>query len=243
MQLSLGLRDNMNCGRKYKYAMEDISDMDRKITGAEYLYLALYAFAGIGLEMILVGVIEPLFGISLETYTVGQNILHWCVTCVIWLIVGIFLINLAGRKYDFYLWEHRSRLKGWQYFGIGICLLVSVVSHYLDWGGFKPFLEFQRLGALKFMFQYMYYLFEAFLISLIIIFAQKACETWFKKENIPYGGIVLALTWGLMHIASKGSIAVGLLSAFGGFLYGAAYLVVSKDYRKALPLMCLMFML
>lgn len=50
--------------------------MKNKITGADYLYLALYAFAGIGLELILVGVIEPLFGISLETYTTSQNILH-----------------------------------------------------------------------------------------------------------------------------------------------------------------------
>lgn len=48
-----------------------------------------------------------------------------------------------------------------------------------------------------------YYFFEAFLFYLIIIFGQKAC------------------------------ISVGLLSAFGGFLYGAAYLIVGKDYRKA----------
>ncbi|TAN65517.1 hypothetical protein WS9_012180 [Paraclostridium sordellii 8483] len=118
-----------------------------------------------------------------------------------------------------------------------------MASHYIDWGGFKPILEFQRLGVLKFIFQYIYYLFEVFLITLIVIFAQKAFEKWFKNETIPYGGIVLALTWGLMHIVSKGSITVGLLSAFGGFLYGSAYLVVGKDYRKALPLMYLMFVL
>ena len=218
-------------------------DKDKKITGADYLYLALYAFAGIGLELVLVGIIEPIFGVSLETYTTLQNIIHWIVISVIWLIVGIFLIALAKRKYDFNLWEHQSKLKGWQYLGIIICLAVSIVSHYMDWGGFKPLLEFQRLGLLKFIFQYVYYLFEAFLISLIIIFGQKACEKWFGNEAIPYGGIVLALTWGLMHIVSKDSISVGLLSACGGFLYGAAYLVVGKDYRKALPIMSLMFIL
>lgn len=217
--------------------------MKNKITGADYLYLALYAFAGIGLELILVGVIEPLFGISMETYTTSQIILHWITICIVWLLAGIFLISLAGKKYNFNLWEHKSRLKGLQYLGIVVCLLVSVGAHYADWGGLKPLLELQRLGMLKFVFQYIYYIVEGFLISLIVIFGQKACETWFKKENIPYGGIILALTWGLMHIVSKGSIMVGLLSAFGGFLYGAAYLVVGKDYRKALPLMCLMFVL
>lgn len=213
------------------------------MTGADYLYLALYAFAGIGLELILVGVIEPIFGISLETYTTAQHIIHWIVICIVWLIVWAFLIGLAKKKYGFNVWERQSKLKAWQYLGIIICLVVSVVSHYMDWGGFKPLLEFQKLGALKFIFQYIYYLFEAFLFSLIIIFGQKACEKWFKNEAIPYGGIVLALTWGLMHIVSKGSISVGWLSAFGGFLYGAAYLIVGKDYRKALPLMCFMFIL
>ncbi|CEK30617.1 hypothetical protein JGS6364_12631 [[Clostridium] sordellii] len=217
--------------------------MEKKITGLDYLYLSLYAFAGIGLELILVGIIEPLFGLSLETYTTMQNLLHWVVICIIWLIVGIFLINLAKKKYDFDLLENKIKLKGLQYVGIVLCLIVSIASHYIDWGGFKPILEFQRLGVLKFIFQYIYYLFEVFLITLIVIFAQKAFEKWFKNETIPYGGIVLALTWGLMHIVSKGSITVGLLSAFGGFLYGSAYLVVGKDYRKALPLMYLMFVL
>jgi hypothetical protein len=217
--------------------------MEKKITGADYLYLALYAFAGIGLELILVGVTESLFGVSLKTYTTSQHIIHWVVICIIWLIVGIFLINLASKKYNFNLWENKSNLKGWQYIGVAICLVVSIASHYVDWEGFKPLLEFQRLGMLKFIFQYIYYLFETFLISQIVIFGQKACEKWFKNETIPYGGIILALTWGLMHIVSKGSVAIGLLSAFGGFLYGAAYLVVGKDYKKALPLMYLMFVL
>lgn len=217
--------------------------MEKKITGADYLYLALYAFAGIGLELILVGVTESLFDVSLKTYTTSQHIIHWVVICIIWLIVGIFLINLASKKYDFNLWENKSNLKGWQYIGVAICLVVSIASHYVDWEGFKPILEFQRLGMLKFIFQYIYYLFETLLISQIVIFGQKACEKWFKNETIPYGGIVLALTWGLMHIVSKGSVAIGLLSAFGGFLYGAAYLVVGKDYKKALPLMYLMFVL
>lgn len=217
--------------------------MEKKITGADYLYLALYAFAGIGLELVLVGVIEPLFGISLKTYTTPQNILHWVLTCILWLFVGVFLIRLARKKYDFNLWAHKSRLKGWQYIGIALCLLISIASHFMDWGGFKPLVELQKLGALKFAFQFVYYLFEAFLISLIIVFGQKACEKWSKNEAIPYGGIVLALTWGLAHILSKDSVAVGLLAAFGGFLYGSAYLLVGKDYKKALPLMCLMFIL
>ena len=217
--------------------------MRKRITGVDYLFLALCAFAGMALELILAFVIEPIFGIYIGTYTTAQMIGHWIVICVIWLLVGIFLIGLANKKCGFNLWEHRNKLKTWQYFGIIVCLVVSIVSHYIDWKGFKPSLEFQNLGLVKFIFQYTYYFFETFLMSLIIIFGQQACEMWFNNKAIPYGGIVLALTWGLIHIVSKGSILVGLLSAFGGFLYGAAYLIVGKDYRKALPLMFLMFVL
>lgn len=222
---------------------ENHMDTNKKITGADYLYLALYAFAGIGLELVLVGVVEPIFGLSIDTYTTVNHIIHWVVISIIWLLVGSFLIILAGKKYDFNLWENKNKLKGWQYIGIASCLIVSVASHYFDWEGFKPILELQRLGTIKFVFQYIYYFFEVFLITQIVIFGQKACEKWFRNERIPYGGIVLALTWGLMHIASKGSVAVGVLTAMNGFLYGAAYLVVGKDYRKALPLMYLMFAL
>ena len=43
---------------------------------------------------------------------------------------------------------------------------------------------------------------------------------WFKNNKIPYGGIILGLTWGLGHIVSKGSVPIGILSAMGGFLFG-----------------------
>lgn len=70
-----------------------------------------------------------------------------------------------------------------------------------------------------------------------------ACEKWFHNDKIPYGGIILGLTCGLAHIFTKESLAVGLLSAFGGFLFGAAYLLVNKDYRKALPIITLLFII
>lgn len=92
-----------------------------------------------------------------------------------------------------------------------------------------------------FIFQYIYYAFETLLFTLILVYGQKACESWFKKKNIPYGGIILALTWGLAHTFTKGSIASGLLSALGGFAYGAVYLLVNRDIKKTLPIIFIMF--
>lgn len=226
---------NLNGGERVR--------MNKKITGLDYLFLASYAFAGIGLELVLVNLIEPFLGMQMNTFTVTQHIIHWIITSILWLAVGILLIQLAKRKYEFDLWGYSSKFKNWQYIGVFLYMVVSVTAHYIDWGGFKPWIEFQRLGGLKFSFQYIYYVFEAFLISLIVIFGQRACEKWFNNDKLPYGGIVLALTWGLMHIVSKGTLQAGLFTAFYGFLFGSAYLVVGKDYKKALPLMCFMFMM
>jgi hypothetical protein len=66
---------------------------------------------------------------------------------------------------------------------------------------------------------------------------------WFKKENIPYGGIILAITWGLAHIFTKGNVSVGLLSALGGFAFGIVYLLVNRDIKKTLLILFIMFIL
>ena len=215
--------------------------MGKNAKGSDFLYLALYAFAGFAFELLLAYVIEPLMGLSLDSMTTVQNIVHWIVTCCVWALVGWVLIRVSRKKYGFDIMEVKAKLKLPQYLGCILCIAVIFYLQYLDWGGFKPAIELARCGTLKFIFQYIYYFFETFLFSLIIIFGQRACEKWFKRENIPYGGIVLALTWGIGHILSKGSLTVGLLSALGGFLFGAAYLIVGRDYRKTLPLLFIMF--
>ena len=104
-------------------------------------------------------------------------------------------------------------------------------------------IEWNHSGFVLFIFQYIYYLAEGFLISLVIAYGQKACEMWFHNDKIPYGGIILGLTWGLAHIISKGSILMGLLSVLGGFLFGSIYLLVNKDFKKTFPIITLLFIL
>lgn len=77
-----------------------------------------------------------------------------------------------------------------------LCIIICLTSTWFDWNGSKVLQEFASKGMLKFVFQYIYYLFEVMLFMLIIVYGQKACEVWFKRTNIPYGGIVVALTWG-----------------------------------------------
>lgn len=215
---------------------------EKKGTGFDYLWCALYACAGVAFEL-LVAAVEGLTGIDTRAYTVSQNILHWTITIIGWVLIGLLVIRIGKRTTGFDIWEHREKLKGWQYGAVAACFAVNIIAKYLDWGGFKVLMEWNERGPLLFAFQYFYYLAEGFLISLIIVYGQKACEQWFHRDRIPYGGILLGLTWGLAHIFSKGSLWVGILAAFGGFLFGMAYIFVNRDYRKALPIITLLFLL
>ena len=212
------------------------------VKGWDYFCLALYAFGGLGLEALLAFVIEPfLYGSQMDEWSVAQNIFHWIITCILWGIVCVWLIKLSKNRYGFDIMNKSEKMKIWQWILVIGCVIFMLIVSYFDWNGFKVVKEYNSKGLLRFIFQYIYYLFETGLFMLIIVFGQKACEKWFKNERIPYGGIVVALTWGLAHIFTKGDILVGLISALGGFVFGVVYLLVNRDIKKTFLLLFIMF--
>ena len=210
--------------------------------GLDYLWCSLYACAAFAIELLLVFV-EGKLGIDNNNLSFGEHIGHWTLTTLLWVAAGILVIYIAKKTTGFDIWEQRGKMKGWQYVAVVVTFAINIVAKYFDWNGFKVVHEWNSNGPALFVFQYIYYLAEGFLISLVIVYGQKAFEKWFQNETIPYGGIVLGLVWGLAHIISRGSVVVGILAMISGFLFGAAYLFVNKDYRKALPLIILLFIL
>lgn len=219
------------------------ADGNRKVSGGSYLNLGLYAFAGLGMEALYAYLLEPvLYGKTMENWSGGQTILHWIITCITWGIFAFVLIKKAEGKYSFDLRRRGESLRLWQW---GLCLvfiLLAFWESYRAWGGFKVYLEFAGKGPLLFAFQYLYYAFETMLFLLIVVFGQKACEMWFRRASIPYGGIICGLTWGLAHIFTK-NLATGIAGMVLGFAFGYVYLLVNRDLRKAYVVLFLMFVL
>lgn len=216
-------------------------DNTKKFTGMDYLYLALYAFGGIGLELVI-AFIEPFIYGHAADYNDWTIIAHWIITCLVWGCCAFFLLKSA--KKNLQLETHSNKaMKSWQWIIIIVFLALSLMLSFISWNGFKIQQEFMNLGILNFIFQYIYYFFESVLITLIVVFAQKAFEIWFKQENIPYGGILCGITWGLAHILTKSSIEIGLLSVILGFGFGAVYLLLNRDIRKTIPIIFLMFII
>lgn len=217
---------------------------EKKVKGMDYIWLALTAFGGLGLEALYAYLLEPMiYGCGMEDWKTWQTILHWIITCITWALVAWYTVRSAKKDCGFNLFEKTKSIKVWQWFATIGCVVVCLISTYIDWGGSKVLIEFERNGALKFTFQYIYYLFEVVLFMLIIVYGQKAFEIWFKKENIPYGGIVVALTWGMAHWFTKGTLLAGLYSAFGGFCFGVVYLLLNRNIKWTYVALCIMFIL
>lgn len=221
-----------------------VEKTERKARGWNYLSLALTAFGGLGIEVLYAYLLEPMiYGAQMQDWTTPQVLCHWIITCITWGAVTLLLCRRSNKKYEFDLLTKGDKVKAWQWIAALICIAVVLVMSYIDWNGLKVIIEYQRNGALRFVFQYIYYFFETALFTLIIVFAQKAFEKWFKRENIPYGGIICALTWGLAHMFTKGSVMTGLLSAFCGFSFGVVYLLLGRDIKKTYIALVIMFIM
>lgn len=219
------------------------SVVTKKVKWTDYLGLGLYAFLGLGLEVVLVFIESNIFGTNLSKWSTPQYIIHWIATILLWGLMAFILNKVAKKKYEFDYWDYQENmnLKDW----IIALLLVAIALgiSIWNWSGWKVYKEFNNLGWLKFIFQYLYYLMETVLILLIVVFGQKAGEIKFHQPNIPWGGILLGLTWGLVHALTKGELNIGLFGFFSGILYGVIYLIAKKNVRIAYLLFACMFIL
>lgn len=212
-----------------------------KITGGDFLNLGLYAFAGLGMEVIYAYLLEPaVYGVTMENFSSIQMIAHWILTCATWGLFALVLIKKSEKKYGFPLLEKGKPVNPARWCLCLALIAIALTADVIDWGGFKIYLEFLRRGPLLFVFQYLYYAFETMLFLLIIIFGQKALELWTGKTNIPYGGIICGLTWGLAHAFTKDPLT-GILGLVLGFGMGSVYLLMNKDMKKAYLALFVMF--
>lgn len=201
----------------------------------DYLGYALYAFGGLGIEILLMMLETNLWGISSSKWTILQNVIHWSATCVIWGVLAFLLLKQVPKQH--------SKIRPINIAVVSLIIFVSIVYTSFVWNGFKPIVEFVNNGFIKFIFQYIYYAFESILILLIIIFGQMLFEKFMgRKTNLPAGSIILALTWGLIHILTQGT-GTGIYACIQSCLFGLVYLALNRSIATSYLAITLMFML
>lgn len=76
-------------------------------------------------------------GLEMNNFTTMQNVVHWLITIVGWVLLGILVIYIGKRTTGFDIWERGSKILPWQYVAIVICFVVNIIAKYLEWDGFK----------------------------------------------------------------------------------------------------------
>lgn len=204
----------------------------KTISPVDYLWLALFAFAGFGLE-ILLSMIEPGWGDSV----------HQLVTTALWVTMAVILYFLAKKRYHFDLFAVGHKPSPAQFTSAVVLTGIGIATVTLAWSGFKPSIELQNLGTTGFIVQYIYYLAECLLILLSIVFAQKFMDEIIgNSSQIPWGGLFLALTWGSVHFLTQ-DIMTGLTAMLWALIYGGIYNFCGKKTAYAFPLILIVFLL
>lgn len=205
---------------------------NQNVPAIEFLWLALYAFAGFSLELI-----QGLLG----NFPQGISNL---ITTILWTLVSVGLIYLARTKFAFYLLDNQPILKKQNHYAALGCVAIVIVLTTIGFAGFKPWVEFISVGSLgNYILRLFYYLAETLLILLVIVFAQKFADLKFTlPEWFPAGGIFLAITWGLIHFFLQG-FSGGLYTIAFSLLAGMIFLFMKKDFRWSYLYIALAFIL
>ncbi len=216
-----------------------------KTSCLDFLWYALYAFAGLGIELVLVGAVEPVLfgGVSANDYNTVQKIIHLVITSACWGGIAWVLIKGSKNKLGF------DVLGCYEVKRVNVILsmaavIVCIILNFFDWKTLKIIGEFQSKEPVVFIFQYIYYFFEVGLVFLIVAFGQKFMEELLKrKSRIPFGGIALCCTWGTVHILTKGSIYTGLGVMVFALIYGVIYILLNRNARLSYIAMLLAFII
>ncbi len=205
-----------------------------EIRWTKYLWMSLLSFGAFMLEYLSIFVIEFIFlHVDIWNYTPYQRSVHCIIMAFMWTIFIGIILYLSRKHYRFPSRENKENtisLKNW--IVTFVCFIGCKIITFVDWHTLKVIGEARGKDVFQFCSQYLYYIFEVMLVTLIIIYGQKAFETLLKKESsIPFGGIILAATWGLFHFVSRGvglEIWNGISTIIFSILCGVMYLRLNR---------------
>lgn len=212
------------------------------LNGKNFCNLALYAFAGAGLEILLLIMEQMIYSKGFSQWNSIQQCIHLLSTSIIWGGIIFSLLSISKNKYDFNVFNLKENptIDNWEF--VILISIISIAITTILWGGIKPIKELHNNGLIIWLFQNIYYCFETGIILLIIIFGQKYGEIRFKKEKMMYGGIFLSISWGLVHVLTQG-FATGMFTFSMSIAYGLIYLLLNKNIKFTYLMITLIFIL
>ena len=201
--------------------------MRKYVKWYRYLWISILIFCGFLFEYLVIFMESMLLGFNISSYTPVQRSVHHILMAVIWSVLAGALLIYSDRLFQFpRSCEYRKRSRR-NWITAILCLAGCKVLTFLDWHTLKVIGEFQGNALLSFSTQYLYYFAEVGLVLLILMYGQKAAESFMNRESsVPFGGILLAFTWGAFHFVSRGvgfelwnGISCMIFSLLAGMMY------------------------
>lgn len=206
--------------------------------------LALYAFAVFGWElvvaMLLDGLIEGLVGDP------WVRAVHWLVTAAGWAAGAVLLL----RREPWSAGGHAGASRGRRLVAGGTALVLAIGARTALTQEWKPLAEVTRLhddvGASAFPVSLaalvVYYLAETLVIVTLLGYGQRWGEATWGRPQVPWGGLVLACTWGAAHVFLQGP-AGGVYAMGAAVLYGVLLLAARGRFAPTYALTAAAFLL
>ena len=184
-------------------------------SGWGYVLLALLIFLLLGMDAFSGFVVGPILdGRSLSDPDMLFN--NWYAragvnlfSTILWVISVLLVVRWAKRRGVLSeLLGSRFDSQALLFFGLGVIVLIVILrsgapngSVWLrfvsEYHGFEQ--QYPGYGMGVTVMQHIYYIAESAMVVLSLAAWQRAGEVWTDKTAIPWGGVGLALTWGLAH--------------------------------------------
>ena len=223
--------------------------MTKTVKWSRYLWLSLLCFSFFLLELVSIFGIEMLFlRVDVWAYTPDQRARHSLITAALWAAAMAALLLYARRRYGFPTRagiRQKSSARDWA--AALLCLAGCKVMTFIDWQTLKIIGEARGKTAFQFCAQYLCYLLEVGLVCLILLWGQKAFEVKLGRQSgFPFGGLVLAASWGAFHFISRGvglELWNGVSCMIFSLLAGVVYVRMKKRFFYAYALIAVGYLL
>lgn len=230
---------------------------NNKMSAFSYFILGMIAFGFLGLEFGVLFISTFVDGRSLSQ--VGSwpihwygAIFHWTMTIILWSIGSLLIWSWVKKKgIQKSLINVKMTKKTLYYTVVSIFIVIiytlieSLISDTTIPQVISEYRGFVRMYGdyawIVTIFQVLYYAFEMILVLLMIIMFQRMGEQLFKNQYIPYGSILLMLTWGMIHFLSHPAGALGV--TIWAFMPGLIYIFSKKKFLPVYMLLLLGFIL
>lgn len=211
----------------------------------DYLNLALYTFAIFAWELVVLTTIDV--GLKAAGLDDGSaSVLHWLITAAGWCGGAWYVLHRRPSDDELFadpIVGSVVRRAVAVAAAIAVCSGVRIAAL----GEWKPYAEIRDLHAdlgsttwSGVIALFVYYAAETLVITVLVAFAQRAGELRFGRRGVPWGGCLLACTWGVMHIFLQGPSA-GLYAIFASVLYGVIYALGPRRMAPTVALIGLAF--